>query len=190
MKLETKYGMLEGTVEEFKELLEEKDLSFFSVKEEEAGKVYKIVNNDNARCALNSGRHVPKGLILEHMFLDGYVDTMGNHYILHDEDLDDYNMSWVEGKFKSFKDKDLLLVQKENYKVVKEDIYSKYGNRTHEKGKVLLETEYNHVDSLGNKYRLNPDTIENKLEGIYGDSVGLRFEEHKLNNKLYKVELP
>ncbi len=31
MKLETKYGVLEGTVDEFRELLEDKvDLSFFS----------------------------------------------------------------------------------------------------------------------------------------------------------------
>lgn len=197
MKLETKYGVLEGTVKEFKELLEgEKDLDFFSGEvegkwKEEDKSGYYIVNKADVRCALNSGRHVPKGLILEHMFLDGYVDTMGNHYILHDEDLDDYNMSWVDGKFKSFKDKKLLLVQKEEYKVVKEDIYSYYNcNIVLKKGTVLLETEYNYEDSLGIQYHLSSDTIENKLEGVYGDSVTLHFEEHKCNNELYKVELP
>ncbi len=177
MKLETKYGVLEGTVEEFKELLEGKvNRSWLFTS-----KGYKIVNKDT--------EDIPKGTVLKHIIANQYEDTLGEVYIIHDEHLDDYNMSWVDGKFKSFKDKKLLLVQKEEYKVVKEDIYSKYGNKIHEKGKVLLETEYNHVDSLGNKYRLNPDTIENKLEGIYGDSVGFHFEEHRANNKLYKVTI-
>lgn len=193
MKLETKYGVLEGTVEEFRELLEDKvDLSYFSAKEVEAGKVYKIVNNDNARCALNSGRHVPKGLILEHMFMDGYVDTMGNHYTLHDEDLDDYNMSWVEVKFNMYKDNDWVLIQKEDkYKVVKEDIYSLVdGNKVLEKGTVLLETEYNYEDSLGERFIINPETVENKLIDICGSRTGFHFEGNKRNNKLFKVGLP
>lgn len=213
MKLETKYGVLEGTVEEFKELLEGKNLKYFKGKvtlaytlnprrykvvceEEEAEREvvksgYYIVNKDDARCLINSGRHVPKGLVLKHVFVDRYIDTIGTEYILHESDLDGYNMSWVDGKFKSFKDKKLLLVQKEEYKVVKEDIYSYYNcNIVLKKGTVLLETEYNYEDSLGIQYHLSSDTIENKLEGVYGDSVTLHFEEHKCNNELYKVELP
>lgn len=206
MKLETKYGVLEGTVEEFRELLEDKvDLSYFSGEadcswiEEENKSGYYIVNNDNARCALNSGRHVPKGLILEHLIGDSYVDTMGNHYILHDEDLDDYNMSWVEVKFNMYKDNDWLLVQKEEYKVVKEDkykvvkedIYSLVdGNKVLEKGTVLLETEYNYEDSLGERFIINPKTVENKLKEFYMVGTVFHFEEHKRNNELYKLTLP
>lgn len=205
MRLETKYGVLEGTVEEFRELLEDKvDLSYLSgeadcswVEENKSG--YYIVNNDNARCALNSGRHVPKGLILEHLIGDGYVDTMGNHYILHDEDLDDYNKTWVEGKFNMYKDNDWLLVQKEEYKVVKEDkykvvkedIYSLVdGNKVLEKGTVLLETEYNYEDSLGERFIINPETVENKLIDICDSRTGFHFEGNKRNNKLFKVGLP
>ncbi|ANT44866.1 hypothetical protein HOR18_gp203 [Staphylococcus phage vB_SscM-1] len=199
MKLETKYGVLEGTVEEFKELLEgKKDLSYFSGEAEEDIKpTYKIVNKDTID--YNSGVRIFKGIVLEHTSRDWYTtksmytDTVGNLYELHESDLDDYNMSWVDAKFKSFKDKDLLLIQKEEdkYKVVKEDIYFPMdGNSVLEKGTVLIEGSINsYKDSLGNTYRLSLDTIEDKLEGVYG-SVGLRFEEHKLNNKLYKVELP
>ena len=125
------------------------------------------------------------------MFGVKYVDTIGIHYILDDADLDGYNMPWVDGKFKSFKDKKLLLTQKEEYKVVTEDLYSNLeGLVMMKKGTILLETKYNYEDSLGNTYLLSLDTIENKLEGVYGDSVGLRFEEHKRNNELYTVELP
>uniref|UniRef100_A0AB39C7W2 Uncharacterized protein n=1 Tax=Staphylococcus phage UHP46 TaxID=3234966 RepID=A0AB39C7W2_9CAUD len=128
MKLETKYGVLEGTVEEFRELLEGNNLDYFSGEaecswREENKSGYYIVNKDNARCLLNSGRHVPKGLVLKHVFVDRYIDTIGTEYILHESDLDGYNMSWVDGKFKSFKDRIILLVQREEYKVVKEDIY-------------------------------------------------------------------
>ena len=197
MKLETKYGVLEGTVDEFRELLEDKvDLSYLSGEadcswiEEENKSGYYIVNKDMTEDI--SGVRIPKGLVLKHLIGDRYVDTTGNKYLLSDKDLDDYNKSWVDDKFKSFKDKGLLLIQKEDkYKVVKEDIYSLVdGNKVLEKGTVLLETEYNYEDSLGERFIINPETVENKLEGIYGDSVGLRFEEHKLNNKLYKVELP
>ncbi len=118
MRLETKYGVLEGTVEEFRELIEgEVDLSYLSgeadcswLEEDKSG--YYIVNNDNARCHLNSGRHVPKGLILNHVIGDRYADTTGTDYLLYGKDLDDYNKSWVDDKFKLFKDKGLLLIQK------------------------------------------------------------------------------
>ena len=200
MRLETKYGVLEGTVEEFRELLEDKkDLNYFSGEadcswvEEENKSGYYIVNNDDARCALNSGRHVPKGLILEHLIGDSYVDTMGNHYILHDEDLDDYNKTWVEGKFKSFKDENILLIQKEEdkYKVAKEDIYSPMDNDIMiEKGTVLIKSKQHYEDSLGNTYLLLPDTVYNKLTDICDSRTGFHFERNKRNNKLFKVGLP
>lgn len=199
MKLETKYGVLYGTVEEFRELLEDKkDLSYFSGEadcswiEEENKSGYYIVNNDNARCLIGSGRHVPKGLVLNHVIGDRYVDTTGTDYLLDDKDLDDYNKSWVDGKFKSFKDKGLLLIQKEDkYKVVKEDIYSLVdGNKVLEKGTVLLETEYNYEDSLGERFIINPETVENKLIDICGSRTGFHFEGNKRNNKLFKVGLP
>lgn len=276
MKLETKYGVLEGTVEEFKELLNgEKDLSYFLGKvdryteptykvvnkdtvdylsgnviskgtvlehtsrdwyttkdvyfdtlgnlynlnenvlddcndisigdlfkgSKERGTLlkqgvnnptYRIVNKDNVVCFLDLNKKLPKGLVLEHKGEDAYEDTLGVRYLLYDRYLDDYDMSWVDSKFKSFKDKKLLLIQKEEeYKVVKEDIYSLVdGNKVLEKGTVLLETEYNYEDSLGERFIINPETVENKLVGICDYSTGFHFEEHKRNKELYKVELP
>ena len=111
MKLETKYGTLEGTVEEFRELLEgEKDLSFFSGRAEgkwrkEDKSEYYVVNTDRYKMPT-------KGTVLKHKSLDIYVDTVGNEYILHKYDLDDYNKSWVDGGFKAFKKDDKLLVAK------------------------------------------------------------------------------
>ena len=178
MKLETKYGVLEGTVEEFKELLEGKvNRSWLFTS-----KGYKIVNKDT--------EDAPKGTVLKHIITNQYEDTLGMVYIIHDELLDDYNMSWIDGKFKSFKDRKILLVQKEEYKVVKEDIYSYYNcNIVLKKGTVLLETEGNYEDSLGVSYVLHYKTVEDKLEGIYGASTGFHFEEHRTNNKLYKVTI-
>lgn len=199
MRLETRYGVLEGTVEEFKELLEDKvDLSYFSGEadcswiEEEDETGYYIVNNDDARCHMNSGRHVPKGLVLNHVIGYRYADTTGTDYLLYDKDLDVYNKTWVDDKFKLFKDKGLLLIQKEDkYKVVKEDIYSLVdGNKVLEKGTVLLETEYNYEDSLGERFIINPETVENKLIDICGSRTGFHFEGNKRNNKLFKVGLP
>lgn len=199
MRLETKYGVLEGTVEEFRELLEDKvDLSYFSGEadcswiEEENKSGYYIVNNDDARCLIGSGRHVPKGLVLNHVIGYRYADTTGTDYLLDDKDLDVCNKTWVDDKFKSFKDRGLLLIQKEDkYKVVKEDIYSLVdGNKVLEKGTVLLETEYNYEDSLGERFIINPETVENKLIDICGSRTGFHFEGNKRNNKLFKVGLP
>lgn len=199
MRLETKYGVLEGTVEEFRELLEDKvDLSYFSGEadcswiEEENKSGYYIVNNDDARCLIGSGRHVPKGLVLNHVIGYRYADTTGTDYLLDDKDLDVCNKTWVDDKFKSFKDKGLLLIQKEDkYKVVKEDIYSLVdGNKVLEKGTVLLETEYNYEDSLGERFIINPETVENKLTDICDSRTGFHFEGNKRNNKLFKVGLP
>src|SRR5699024_1125475 len=111
MKLETKYGVLEGTVEEFRELLEDKvDLSYFSgeadcswLEEDKSG--YYIVNKDMTEDI--SGVRIPKGLVLNHLIGDRYVDTAGNKYLIDDKDLDDYNKTWVDDKFKLFKDKGL-----------------------------------------------------------------------------------
>lgn len=197
MKLETKYGVLEGTVEEFRELLEDKvDLSYFSgeadcswLEEDKSG--YYIVNNDNARCALNSGRHVPKGLILEHLIGDSYVDTMGNHYILHDEDLDVCNDNHIEESFKNSKRRGTLLKHNYKYKVAKEDIYSPMDNDIMiEKGTVLIKSKQHYEDSLGNTYLLLPDTVYNKLTDICDSRTGFHFEGNKRNNKLFKVGLP
>lgn len=195
MRLETKYGVLEGTVEEFRELLEGKvDLSYLSGEadcswvEEENKSGYYIVNNDTIEDI--SGVRIPKGLVLKHLIGDRYVDTTGNKYLIDDKDLDDCNMSWVDDKFKSFKDKDLLLIQKEEYKVVKEDLYANLGNIMLEKGTVLIKTKYNYEDSLGREYILFPDTIENKLIDICDSRTGFHFEGNKRNNKLFKVGLP
>ena len=195
MRLETKYGVLEGTVEEFRELLEGKvDLSYLSgeadcswIEEDKSG--YYVVNKDMTEDI--SGVHIPKGLVLKHLVGDRYEDTTGNKYLLDDKDLDVCNKTWVDDKFKSFKDKGLLLIQKEEYKVVKEDIYSLVdGNKVLEKGTVLLETEYNYEDSLGERFIINPETVENKLIDICDSRTGFHFEGNKRNNKLFKVGLP
>ena len=198
MKLETRYGVLEGTVEEFRELLEDKvDLSYFSgeadcswVEEDKSG--YYVVNKDMTEDI--SGVHIPKGLVLKHLIGDRYADTTGNKYLIDDKDLDECNKSWVDDKFNMYKDNDWLLVQKEDkYKVVKEDIYIYSlvdGNKVLEKGTVLLETEYNYEDSLGERFIINPETVENKLIDICGSRTGFHFEGNKRNNKLFKVGLP
>ena len=197
MRLETKYGVLEGTVEEFRELIEGKvDLSYLSgeadcswLEEDKSG--YYIVNNDNAVCLIGSGRHVPKGLVLNHVIGYRYADTTGTDYLLDDKDLDVYNKSWVDDKFKSFKDKGLLLIQKDKYKVAKEDIYSPMDNDIMiEKGTVLIKSKQHYEDSLGNTYLLLPDTVYNKLTDICDSRTGFHFEGNKRNNKLFKVGLP
>ena len=196
MRLETKYGVLEGTVEEFRELLEGKvDLSYLSGEadcswiEEENKSGYYVVNKDMTEDI--SGVHIPKGLVLKHLIGDRYEDTTGNKYLIDDKDLDVCNKSWVEVKFNMYKDNDWLLIQKEEYKVVKEDIYSLVdGNKVLEKGTVLLETEYNYEDSLGERFIINPETVENKLIDICDSRTGFHFEGNKRNNKLFKVGLP
>ena len=196
MRLETKYGVLEGTVEEFRELLEDKvDLSYLSGEadcswiEEENKSGYYVVNKDMTEDI--SGVHIPKGLVLKHLIGDRYEDTTGNKYLIDDKDLDVCNKSWVEVKFNMYKDNDWLLIQKEEYKVVKEDIYSLVdGNKVLEKGTVLLETEYNYEDSLGERFIINPETVENKLIDICDSRTGFHFEGNKRNNKLFKVGLP
>lgn len=158
MKLETEYGVLEGTVKEFKELLDgkidrswlltskgykivNKDIDSLKLTkgtlvkhvianqyEDTLGQMniiydndlddctdigmedlfnhsakigtilkhggykstYWIVNNDDARCRLNPKRRLVKGLILEKLSTDSYVDAFGNHYVVSDEDLDFY----------------------------------------------------------------------------------------------------
>lgn len=204
MRLETKYGVLEGTVEEFKELLEDKvDLSYFSGEagcswREEDKSGYYVVNNDNAICHIGLGSHVPKGLVLEYKSRDWYTprniyrDTLGNLYELDDKDLDVCNDNHMEESFKNSKRRGTLLKHNYKYKVAKEDIYFPMdGNRVLEKGTVLIEGSINsYKDSLGNTYRLSLDTIENKLKEFYMVGTGFHFERHKLNNELYKLTLP
>ena len=196
MRLETKYGVLEGTVEEFRELIEgKKDLSYLSgeadcswIEEDKSG--YYVVNKDMTEDI--SGVHIPKGLVLKHLIGDRYEDTTGNKYLLDDKDLDVYNKSWVDDKFKLFKDKGLLLIQKEDkYKVVKEDIYSPMDNDIMiEKGTVLIKSKQHYEDSLGERFIINPETVENKLIDICDSRTGFHFEGNKRNNKLFKVGLP
>ena len=118
MRLETKYGVLEGTVEEFRKLIEGKvGLSYLpgeedcSWLEEEDKSGYYIVNKDNARCHMNSGRHVPKGLVLKHVIGYRYVDTTGTDYLLYDKDLDVCNVNHIEESFKNSKRLGTLLKQ-------------------------------------------------------------------------------
>ncbi|ASN67733.1 hypothetical protein 7AX1_107 [uncultured Caudovirales phage] len=78
----------------------------------------------------------------------------------------------------------------EEYKVVKEDVYSNHScHILLKKGTILLETKGSYEDSLGTRYVLSPKTIEVKLEGFYENGVGFKFEEHKINKELYKIDL-
>lgn len=195
MKLETKYGVLEGTVEEFRELIEGKvDLSYLSgeadcswLEEDKSG--YYIVNKDMTEDI--SGVHIPKGLVLKHLIGDRYVDTTGNKYLIDDKDLDVCNDNHIEESFKNSKRRGTLLKHNYKYKVAKEDIYSPMDNDIMiEKGTVLIKSKQHYEDSLGNTYLLLPDTVYNKLTDICDSRTGFHFEGNKRNNKLFKVGLP
>ena len=196
MRLETKYGVLEGTVEEFRELLEDKvDLNYFSGEadcswvEEENKSGYYIVNNDMTEDI--SGVHIPKGLVLKHLVGDRYEDTTGNKYLIDDKDLDVCNDNHIEESFKNSKRRGTLLKHNYKYKVAKEDIYSPMDNDIMiEKGTVLIKSKQHYEDSLGNTYLLLPDTVYNKLTDICDSRTGFHFEGNKRNNKLFKVGLP
>lgn len=195
MRLETKYGVLEGTVEEFRELIEGKvDLSYLSgeadcswLEEDKSG--YYIVNKDMTEDI--SGVHIPKGLVLKHLIGDRYVDTTGNKYLIDDKDLDVCNDNHIEESFKNSKRRGTLLKHNYKYKVAKEDIYSPMDNDIMiEKGTVLIKSKQHYEDSLGNTYLLLPDTVYNKLTDICDSRTGFHFEGNKRNNKLFKVGLP
>ena len=196
MKLETRYGVLEGTVEEFRELLEDKkDLSYLSGEadcswiEEENKSGYYIVNKDMIEDI--SGVRIPKGLVLKHLIGDRYADTTGNKYLIDDKDLDVCNDNHIEESFKNSKRRGTLLKHNYKYKVAKEDIYSPMDNDIMiEKGTVLIKSKQHYEDSLGNTYLLLPDTVYNKLTDICGSRTGFHFEGNKRNNKLFKVGLP
>ena len=195
MRLETKYGVLEGTVEEFRELLEGKvDLSYLSgeadcswLEEDKSG--YYVVNKDMTEDI--SGVHIPKGLVLKHLIGDRYVDTTGNKYLIDDKDLDVCNDNHIEESFKNSKRRGTLLKHNYKYKVAKEDIYSPMDNDIMiEKGTVLIKSKQHYEDSLGERFIINPETVENKLIDICGSRTGFHFEGNKRNNKLFKVGLP
>lgn len=195
MRLETKYGVLEGTVEEFRELIEGKvDLSYFSgeadcswLEEDKSG--YYVVNNDMTEDI--SGVHIPKGLVLKHLVGDRYEDTTGNKYLIDDKDLDVCNDNHIEESFKNSKRRGTLLKHNYKFKVAKEDIYSPMDNDIMiEKGTVLIKSKQHYEDSLGNTYLLLPDTVYNKLTDICDSRTGFHFEGNKRNNKLFKVGLP
>ena len=195
MKLETRYGVLEGTVEEFRELLEDKkDLSYLSgeadcswLEEDKSG--YYIVNKDMTEDI--SGVCIPKGLVLKHLVGDRYEDTTGNKYLIDDKDLDVCNDNHIEESFKNSKRRGTLLKHNYKYKVAKEDIYSPMDNDIMiEKGTVLIKSKQHYEDSLGERFIINPETVENKLIDICGSRTGFHFEGNKRNNKLFKVGLP
>lgn len=100
MRLETKYGVLEGTVEEFKELLGGKLGKLYKLP----FKGYKVVNKD-------IGGTLTKGTVLKHIIAYNYEDTLGNQYILHDNDLDDCNDNHMEDSFNNSKRLGTLLKQ-------------------------------------------------------------------------------
>lgn len=182
MKLETKYGVLEGTVEEFRELLKGKVSRSWSFP----SKGYKVVNKD-------IGGTLTKGTVLKHIIAKTYEDTSGNQYILHDNELDDCNDNHIEESFKNSKRRGTLLKHKgDKYKVAKEDFYVNIeGNIMIEKDTVLVDKGAGfYKDSLGNEYLLHPDIIENKLKEFYMVGTVFHFEEHKRNNELYKLTLP
>ena len=54
---------------------------------------------------------IPRGLVLKHVTAHKWVDTEGSTYILHEDDLIDYNKGWIEDKFNRYKDKGNLLLQ-------------------------------------------------------------------------------
>ena len=195
MRLETKYGVLEGTVEEFRELIEGKvDLNYFSgeadcswIEEDKSG--YYVVNKDMTEDI--SGVHIPKGLVLKHLVGDRYEDTTGNKYLIDDKDLDVCNDNHIEESFKNSKRRGTLLKHNYKFKVAKEDIYSPMDNDIMiEKGTVLIKSKQHYEDSLGNTYLLLPDTVYNKLTDICDSRTGFHFEGNKRNNKLFKVGLP
>ena len=195
MRLETRYGVLEGTVEEFRELLEDKvDLSYFSgeadcswLEEDKSG--YYVVNKDMTEDI--SGVHIPKGLVLKHLVGDRYEDTTGNKYLIDDKDLDVCNDNHIEESFKNSKRRGTLLKHNYKFKVAKEDIYSPMDNDIMiEKGTVLIKSKQHYEDSLGERFIINPETVENKLIDICGSRTGFHFEGNKRNNKLFKVGLP
>lgn len=112
MKLETKYGTLEGTVEEFRELLRTE------IKEptkENDDKGYKVVKEDTT-CSRIGSKVLLKGQVLRHITRDLWEDTLGEQYIVPDYKLVDYNASWVEDKFNRYKDKGHLLLQIDSFK--------------------------------------------------------------------------
>lgn len=195
MRLETKYGVLEGTVEEFRELIEGKvDLSYLSgeadcswLEEDKSG--YYIVNKDMTEDI--SGVCIPKGLVLKHLVGDRYVDTTGNKYLIDDKDLDVCNDNHTEESFKNSKSRGTLLKHNYKYKVAKEDIYSPMDNDIMiEKGTVLIKSKQHYEDSLGERFIINPETVYNKLIDICDSRTGFHFEGNKRNNKLFKVGLP
>lgn len=196
MRLETNYGVIEGTVEEFKELLEDKvDLSYFSGEagcswvEEEDKSGYYTINKDTIDGI--SGIRIPKGLVLKHLIGDRYVDTTGNKYLIGDKDLDECIGNHIEESFKNSKSRGTLLKHKNEFKVAKEDIYFPMDdNIMIEKGTVLIKSKPHYEDSLGNTYLLLPETVNNKLIDICDSRTGFHFEGNKRNNKLFKVGLP
>ncbi|XWX33463.1 hypothetical protein KQUDLBSD_CDS0191 [Staphylococcus phage PG-2021_40] len=159
MKLETKYGTLEGTVEEFKELLEGKLGKWYRLPT----KGYKVANKDIEGTLI-------KGTVLKHIIANNYEDTTGNQYIVHDNDLDDCNDNHIKSQFNNSKRLGTLLrkeITTKNYKVVKEDLFLPVKNDTLKEGTVLKELQNGeYIDSLGNRFSVSNTSKDNYLRDV------------------------
>lgn len=190
MKLETKYGVLEGTVDEFRELLEGKLGRLYKLP----FKGYKVVNKD-IRGTL------PKGTVLKHIIANNYEDTTGNQYIVHDNDLDDCNDNHIEGSFKNSKKLGTILKKvikdiDEEYKIVAKDLSFPISGTVVYKDTVLKKlSEGIYVDSLGRKSTLSPEASREYLRDVILsgiitiDAVDETFKECQEKGELFKPNI-
>ena len=190
MRLETKYGVIEGTVEEFKELLEGKLGKLYKLP----FKGYKVVNKD-------IGGTLTKGTVLKHIIANNYEDTTGNQYIVHDNDLDDCNDNHIEGTFKNSKKLGTILKKvikdiDEEYKVVAKDLSFPISGTVVYKDTVLKKlSEGIYVDSLGRKSTLSPEASREYLRDVILsgiitiDAVDETFKECQEKGELFKPNI-
>ena len=190
MRLETKYGVLEGTVEEFKNLLGGKVNRSWSFP----SKGYKVVNKDI------EGK-LPKGTVLKHIIANSYEDTKGNQYIVHDNDLDDCNDNHIEGSFKNSKRLGTILKKvikdiDEEYKIVAKDLSFPISGTVVYKDTVLKKlSEGIYVDSLGRKSTLSPEASREYLRDVILsgiitiDAVDETFKECQEKGELFKPSI-
>ena len=107
MRLETEYGTVYGTSGEFRELL---GTEIKEPTKENDDKGYKVVKEDTT-CSRIGSKVLLKGQVLRHITRDLWEDTLGEHCIVPDYKLVDYNASWIEDKFTMFKYENRLLIQ-------------------------------------------------------------------------------
>lgn len=190
MKLETKYGTLEGTVEEFRELLEGKLGKLYRLP----FKGYKVVNKD-------IDNTLPKGTVLKHIIANNYEDSIGNQYIVHDNVLDDCNNNHIEDNFNNSKKLGTILKKvikdiDEEYKIVAKDLFFPISGTVVYKDTVLKKlSEGIYVDSLGRKSTLSPEASREYLRGVIlsgtitMDKVDETFKECQEKGELFKPSI-